>query len=413
MKYKMRAARRGLWLGPIVFSLLACGGAGKSPGASKSASGSTENAAPTPAPPVQVQVATAHMRKAKEALEVDGTLRANREARIVPEVSGVVADVKVDRGDHVEIGQPLVVLRASSLKLSAQAASARADAQLAQLGLSKLPREVDPDTVASVAAAKAEWESTSDVLQRYGPLHAQGVIDDRTFEQAKTTAAAARSRYDSARQAVQANVASYLALRADAASKRRDAENSIVRAPFAGSVVQRLTELGESVGPQTPVVELVDTAQLRLELQIPERNSADVYEGQEVRLTVDSVGLQTSGTVRYIAAALDPVRRTLTVEAIVPNADGKLRAGHFARAQLQLDREEELIEVPREAVIERAGVSRVYVLVGDQATTRIVDVVGRGEATVRLIGDVPEGAKVVLLPPADLADGSTVAIQES
>src|SRR5690606_34953845 len=120
--------------------------------------------------------------------------------------------------------------------------------------------------------------------------------------------AAARARYEGSRQAVSASLAQYAALSADAARRSSDAQNAKIRAPFAGSVMKRSAEVGEFVGPQAPVVELIDASELRLELDVPERHATKIREGQAVEVEVDGNDVQTEGVVKYVAAALDEVR---------------------------------------------------------------------------------------------------------
>src|SRR5690606_32948221 len=246
-------------------------------------------------------------------LELDGTLRAKRSASLSPLVGGHVSEVLVERGDVVKEGQILMRLRASEYKLAAQAASARASAQLEQLGVERGEAgNVDPDRIAAVAAAKATWEANRDQQARNAQLHSMGAISDQVLEQSRAAEAASRANYESARQGVGASLASYSALSAEAARLRNDADNTRIRAPFAGSIVMRSAEVGEFVSPQAPIVEIVDASELRLELKVPERNAGQIVVGQPVHITVDGTDEEITGTVQFVSAALDVATRTLT-----------------------------------------------------------------------------------------------------
>ncbi|MCB9625341.1 MAG: efflux RND transporter periplasmic adaptor subunit [Sandaracinus sp.] len=364
-------------------------------------------AAPAEAAPIPVDTLSAEAVRVPLTLELEGTLEPNRHARLSPLVAGHVSEIRAELGDTVEANAPLVVLRSADFRLAASAASARAEAQLRSLGVDD-PHQVDVEAVPSVVAAQSDLTTAEDALRRLTPLHQSGAVDDQTFEQATQREAAARARYDSARQAVAANLASYQSLRSEAALRRSDATNATLRAPFAGSVSARLAEVGEFVGPQTPVVELVDASQLRLTLQVPERFVTKVHEGQRVQVTIDGTDLRREGVVRHLAAAIDSARRTLTVEVMVPNEDFSVRAGHFARARIDLGEERELVSVPSTAVSERAGVYRVYAIVDGIAEARIVRVVERDGDLTRLEGDLRSGETVVSAPPRELADGVRV-----
>lgn len=369
-----------------------------------------ERTAVAPARPINVSTTAAHRLDVPVVLELEGTLEPKHRARIAPLVSGHVIEVKVERGDVVAQGAPLVVLRATDFRLAARAASARASAQLEQIGIDPSTGDVDPDTVADVAAAKADWDAKLDQLHRIEPLAARGTVDEQTYERARTDEAAARARYESARERVQASFSTYLALRAEASMRNNDASNATVRAPFAGAVVERMADVGEFVGPQTPVVELVDASELRLELAVPEVESTRVAVNQQVEVTVDGTDVTLHATVRFVSAALDATTRMLTIEAVADNADGRVRAGHFARARIALDGTRSVVEVPRTALRERAGVSRIYVVRDGVAEARIVRIAETRGALVRLDADIPDGAQIVTDPPRELSDGARVQV---
>jgi membrane fusion protein (multidrug efflux system) len=208
-------------------------------------------------------------------------------------------------------------------------------------------------------------------------------------------------------------MASYVALSSEARLRRNEAANSTVRAPFAGVVMERLVEVGEFVGPQVPVVELVDASELRLELSVPERFAALVHVGQSVSVTVDGTEQEVVGEVRFIAAALDTSNRTLTIEVVIDNSDGAVRAGHFARAALQLDGTHTVVRVPSNALSERAGVYRLFVVADGVATTTAVSVLETHGDVTTLDADLADGAVVVTLPPRNLADGVPVHVAAS
>jgi RND family efflux transporter MFP subunit len=358
--------------------------------------------------PISVQTVTASAIKAPLTLELEGTLGPRRHAKLSPFVSGHVASVAVELGDQVPVGAPLLTLRASDFRLVASAARARADAQLRQLGLTSADGTAELDKVPSVAAAKAELDNASDSLRRQTQLRGTGAITEQSYDQSVRQHAAASARYESARQAVEGQLAAYTALRSEASLRQNDASNAVVRAPFAGRVARKMAEVGEYVSPQSPVIELVDTSELRLTLQVPERHVTRVKEGQRVQVSVDGTDIVREGVVRHLSAALDEGSRTLTIEAAVPNADGALRAGHFARARLDLGATQELVSVPVSALSERAGVFRVFVVAGGHAEARIVEVVERDGQRALVRGELAASEAVVSAPPRGLSDGSKV-----
>lgn len=363
-----------------------------------------EHAAEKPAP-VAVQTTAVQATEVPDRLDLDGTLEARRRARIAPRISGHVAEVRVERGSSVKAGDALVVLRAEDFELGARAAQARVRAQREQLG-----GRAGADAVPEVVAARLDWESARDYLARVRPLHEKGAMDDLTFEQAERREAVTRAMHAAARQRAQAGFAQLQALSAEADLRQGDAEKTSVSAPFDGTVVARFVEVGEFVGPQNPVVELVDAAELKLILDVPERAAARIQAGQTAEITVDGAGQVLKGTVRHLAGALDPARRTLTIEVFAANPDGAVRPGHFARARIELGGARTAVEVPANALNERAGVHRVYVVRGGKAEAEIVQIIERRGDRVVVDGALKPADLVVVSPPRALADGSDVAV---
>jgi len=358
--------------------------------------------------PVAVQTVVAERVTTPEVLRLDGTLEPYREAKLSPLVAGHVSAIEVERGDHVKKGDALVKLRADSLHLAASSAAARAKAQREQLALDE-DGKLDLDAVPDVVAAKTDRDLAADELKRMTSLFESGAIDERSYERAKAALDSAEARLKSAKQRATAGYATYRSLRADAALRQDDANNGTLVAPFDGAVMKRLVEVGEFVGPQQPVIELVDVSKLRLELEIPERASSKVQVGQSVDIEVDGTGQKLKGKIAFVSAAIDSDKRTLTAEAVIDNESGDVRAGHFARARLALDGSRELLRVPRAAIAERAGVYRIYVVEGGRAKARIVELVDQDGDQVLLGTDVPDGAIVVSPIPNGIGDGVAVA----
>src|SRR5690554_3034765 len=361
--------------------------------------------------PIEVALHQAAKERIPVTLELDGTLAPNRSAKLSPLVSGHIAEVHVERGDRVKAGDPLISLRRNELSLAARAASQRAAAHLRQLGVDRIG-EFDPEALPEVIAAKAALDQEEDQLRRYTQLYEHGSIDERSYAQAQLMTDAARARYQAALQQANASAANYQALAAEAALRRADASNTTLRAPFDGSVVERTGEIGEFISSQSPAVELVDASQLRLNLAVPERFAGDIFTGQKAEILIRGTTHRIEGEVRYIAAAIDEATRTLRIELIAPNPEGAIRPGHFARAKLHLGGEREVIRVPKDALLERAGVYRIYYRGEDnRAAATLVHVVEAADDDFLIdAANLPDRVELILSPPRLLQDGSPLAV---
>ena len=145
-------------------------------------------------------------------------------------------------------------------------------------------------------------------------------------------------------------------------------------------------------------------------LAVPERFADSIFEGQEAEILISGTSHRLRGEVRYIAAAIDEATRTLRIEVLTPNPDGALRAGHFARARLNLGGEREVIRVPKDALSERAGVYRLYVRGEDnRAIASLVTVIeSDGDEFLIDASELPDRVELILSPPRMLQDGSPI-----
>jgi RND family efflux transporter MFP subunit len=152
---------------------------------------------------------------------------------------------------------------------------------------------------------------------------------------------------------------------------------------------------------------------VRVELTVPEQYLSQVKAGQQVRLTVDAYpGEVFTASVRFVSPALKPDQRALTVEAIAPNADGRLKPGLFATALLQQPAPAPALLVPATAVETVAGTSRVYVIAADnKVEERIVTVGDKVGDRLELATGVKAGERVAANPRGKLADGVRVQLE--
>jgi membrane fusion protein, multidrug efflux system len=193
---------------------------------------------------------------------------------------------------------------------------------------------------------------------------------------------------------------------------KKSAFDTVVRAPFSGIVAERLVSTGDYVTKGTKVATVVRVDPLRVQLTIPEQFLSQVSEGQPVRLSVDAYPTEIfAAKVRFVSPALKADQRALTVEAIAPNADGRLKPGLFVTALLQQPHPAPALLVPEAAVEIVAGTPRVYIVNGDKVEERIVTTGEKVGDRIEIAGGVKAGERVAANPRGRLADGARVQIE--
>jgi RND family efflux transporter MFP subunit len=334
--------------------------------------GSKPAAAASGPAPVEITVAAAEQQAVNRVLRVTGTLTAAEEAEVAAETTGRVTATPVERGSRVAEGAPLIALS----PVEAQASASDAEASVAQLE-ARLAIEpggtFDIDKVPEVAAAKATRDLAEAEFARIRSLLEQKVVSQAEFDQRRTQVEATSNQYRAARNGAQQQYRMLEGAKARLSVARKSLADTVVRAPFAGLVMERKVSVGDFVTRGTKVATVVKIAPLRVELTVPEQSAGLIKSGEAVRIQVDAFpGRYFEGQVRFVSPAYRADQRALTIEAIVPNPDDVLKPGMFAAAEVTLPASAPSIVVPASAVTTVAGVSHVFVVRGTSVEQRMI-----------------------------------------
>ncbi len=377
------------------------------------ACGSETSAATASARPEPLAIAATRVesRPIDRFLRVTGSLAADEQAEVGSEATGRVIATPVERGSRVAEGALLV--RVSGTETSAQLVEAEANAgQIeARLGLTA-GQPFDATKVPDVMSAKSSLEWAEAEFSRIGSLLEQKVVSQSEYDQRRTQVEAARQQYQAALNGAEQSFRSLQAARARIALARKASEDTSIRAPFSGLVAERLVSVGDYVTRGTRVATVVRIDPMRVELTVPEQSVALVKPGQSVRLTVDAYpGEPFTATVRFVSPSVRADQRTMTVEALAPNPDGRLKPGLFVSASIQQPSTAPALLVPATAVETVSGTSRVYVVKDDRVEERIVTLGVSVGQKVEIASGLSPGDLVATEPRGRLLDGSPVRVQ--
>ncbi len=261
-----------------------------------------------------------------------GTIRSRTATTVASRVTGTVESVRAGAGSEVRAGQTLATLDQRQV---------RARLQQAQSAL---------------AAAEAEAIRANASFERTAQLHAKEAATPAQFEAAQ----AARKRADAEVQV--------------AAESVREAEvlmnYSRIESPIAGLVAERLVEVGDLAQPGTPLFEVHDPRDLRLEADVREGLIAAVAEGDQVVVELPALEREVEGLVDEIVPSADPRSRTFLIKVAVPPQDGLL-PGMFGRVRIRSGGRES-VYVPAAAVARVGQLTTLLVLDGERWTRRYV-----------------------------------------
>ncbi|RMD62846.1 MAG: efflux RND transporter periplasmic adaptor subunit [Alphaproteobacteria bacterium] len=322
-----------------------------------------------------------------QTVPVIGRLVAQRIGPVAARIGGPVAEFRVEVGDRVETGQIIARLDDAVLRAERDIAAGRLTEATA---LEHLKRS-------ELALARQEYAR----LER---LKASAAFNQARFEDAAQRVAIAEAALKQAQSAI-------AAARADLKLAELHVAYATVRAPYAGVVSERLTELGAYVSAGDPVVRLVGDQNLEVEAEVPFQHLSGLDAGVEVAMTLDD-GSRHSAVVRAVLPAENPLTRTRTVR-LVPNF-GPVRQplAHQQSVTLQvpLGPERRTLTVHKDAIVKRRGQDIVFVVVDATAQPRIIDLGLQVGSRIEVRKGLSEGELVVVRGNERLKPGQRVRI---
>jgi membrane fusion protein (multidrug efflux system) len=289
----------------------------------------------------------------------------------------------------VKAGQILATLEAREFSLQVE----QAEASL------RMARETQARTRAEQDEAKANGERAEELYRRE-LISAQE--RDRWRTQYRVTQALAQS-----------SAADIQRMEAALGVARKKLRDATIRAPIAGAVAKRHVNVGEFVKDGAALFTLVVSDPLKYTGTVPERYAPELRVGQTLQLTVEAYpGQSFAGQVTRVAPAVDVQTRGLSLEARVPNPEGRLRPGFFAKGAVLTRRDDAVAFVPAEAVTYFVGITKVFVVVDSKAQERLVKPGTRQGGLVEILDGVKPGEVVATTNLAQLFNGAPVTVVE-
>jgi RND family efflux transporter MFP subunit len=363
----------------------------------------------TPASPVEVTTAAAITRNLERSVEVVGSLAADEEVVVAAQVAGELAQLNVDFGSYVTQGGVIAVIDQRDARLKVEQAEAALKQTMARLGM-KEGEKFDPQQAADVKVAKASLDWAKLELDRQTKLIENGDISRSSYDQAVINHSSAQARYQAALDAVNQQLALVDQQRSALALAKKTITDTVVRAPISGAVKEKSVSRGTYLPVNGKIVTLVKINPLRLRADIPAYAAASVRRGQTMNLSVESFpGRTFTGRVVRIGPSLNEETRALTVEAEVSNPGHQLRPGMFAKAQLITAKDAPALMVPQRAVVNAAGLTKLFVIENGSAVERIVKTGASDGDMIEITEGVKEGESVALSNQDKLQTGVAVA----
>lgn len=320
--------------------------------------------------PIAVTVVEAKAIKVPRILTLSGTLAGSEEADVAAGAAGKVIATYVERGSVVRKGAVLAKLDSRTVSAQAQEAGAQLESLKAQ-----------------------ESQAQADCV-RNEKLFEKGAISKADFDRAAT----------------QCKTSKWSVSAAEARKKLigEALQDTEIRAPFSGMIVERSVSPGEYVRPDSKVVSLVDVDSLRVELTVPEADVGFIKQGMTVDFRTASDDSKVhQGRIRYVGPSVRRQTRDAVVEAVVKNDGRVLRPGMFVTARVALG-DQTLPAVPAAAIKADGTLRHVFAVAGNRLEDRLVQVGDTHEGQVPIVSGLKAGEKVVAQITPEVRDGARV-----
>jgi membrane fusion protein, multidrug efflux system len=323
--------------------------------------GAAAKAGPAPQG-IVVEASRVVLVKLPQALTAVGSLRSDETVILRPEVAGRVSQILFREGERVTKGQVLV-------KLDDSVQQADLDRARANFTLSKSKHERSID------------------------LRNKGFISNQALDEAENTLKVAQ---------------------ADSELMGARIGKTALLAPFSGTIGLRQISVGDYVKEGQDLVNLESIDPLKVDFRVPELALSLLRDGQLLQITLDALPDKAyDGKVVAINPLIDANGRAVVIRAQVPNTDGRLRPGMFARVRLFTSGLKDTIVVPEESLFPLGEDKYVYKVVEGKAMRQKIDIGQRREGRVEVTAGLTPADVVVTAGVIKLREGAAVTVANS
>lgn len=285
-----------------------------------------------------------------------GTVSAKREARLSSRTDGLVAEVLVDEGSLVKPGEVIATL----------------DTKLATIQLEMIRAEIAQAEVELAEATRRE-EEVREISQ---------------------TGGFAKSEADTRKTAVRIREAALRRLQVRAEEQSELIERHRLIAPFGGVISEKIAEAGEWVETGTPVAQLVETENVRFDLQVPQEFLARISKVEKITVVLDSFpNKPLNATVQVMVPVKDTVSRTFLTRLTLEDPE-KLAAPGMSGTAIAGYRTDQVasVRIPRDAVVRFPdGTAKVWIVVGEGGAEKVASRLVRTGGTLGDFTEIVEG----------------------
>lgn len=344
-----------------------------------------------------------------------GSVKAATTATLSGKAMGSVKNILVAEGDMVKAGQLLIVIDDRDIMARIkQAEAVLIEAQNAQT-------EVEAATVAAekgLLAASAQRKLLDATYERFQNLYQKQSVSAQEFDEIKAKWEAAQAQEAQARAMMDSVAAKKGQVRgkisqAKAAVSEANSYLSYtrIRAPFAGRMVKKMTEIGSVVAPGMPLLVVERDQRYQLIAGVDESKLGQLRLNQPVTVTIPAVNFQSDQClIEEITGTVDPMSRTVAIKISLPDWD-RMQSGLYGQAEITIGQSTSLL-VPDSSILRRGALEGVFVLNEDRVLQwRLVKTGKSSGNRTEIISGIEPGEEIVARDVQRMVDGARAEVR--
>ena len=386
---------------------------------------STADQAPDGA--VAVTLESVARRPVQRTIETVGTLFPFEQVVECAKVEGRVRKIVHDVGDRVKPGSMLLEVDPTDFELSVRQAQRALEVELAKLGLSEVPTgDFDVSQLPIVVEAGVKATRAKERLERVRALVQRSALTKEEMGNATSDARSLDAEYQNQILMARSGLATVQMKQEALAIVAQQLRDTRIVAPrpsiddpqvlgdLTYAITSRSAAEGSFVRIGTEVFKLVIDRMLKLKVPVPDRYVAEVKQGQKATVKTAAYDKTFEGTVTRINPSVDQTTRTFEVEIQVPNPDGVLKSGSFAKAAIVTRLDAQTQTVPLDAVVRFAGITKIFLQDGDKAREVQVTPGTTTSEWIEIVSPkLPAEAQVVTSGQTLLSDRTPIFVRRS
>jgi RND family efflux transporter MFP subunit len=308
---------------------------------------------------VAVETAVADYGMLTVSKSYSGTIEGLEHAELTAKLGETVEQIKVRQGDKVRVGQLLLTLDEG--------------------GPSSQYRQ-----------AEALYMNAKKLLEKYENLYREGAVSENQMDGIRTEFEIAKANFKAAGELVN------------------------IIAPINGEVTALNVNAGDQAFPGQNLATVSRTDSIRIKIGLDPEEIGFVHQGDTVAISMQGAnGLKLTGIISKVAISANPETRAFSVEIIAANHDNVLKVGGFATVDVKLYTLEDVLLIPKQAVLIQKGIPKLFRLQSDTARSVEVQMGLDDGISLQIISGINAGDEIVVLGQAFLSDGSLVNVVKS